>query len=156
MSSAESVLQLIADNNVELVIFRFTDPRGKWQQVRQHRGIVNADTFNLGVMMDGSSIAGWQGIQESNLILMPDASTAVLDPFTEHQTLTITCDTVDPETGEPYDRCLRQIAHRAERHLAETGIAARSSQRTAARIARIISAEAVLSRSSHRDAKLSV
>jgi glutamine synthetase len=58
MSSAEGVLQLIADNNVELVTFRFTDPRGKWQQVRQHRGIVNADTFNLGVMMDGSSIAG--------------------------------------------------------------------------------------------------
>jgi glutamine synthetase len=57
---------------------------------------------------------------------MPDASTAVLDPFTEHQTLTITCDTVDPETGEPYDRCPRQIAHRAERHLAETGIANKS------------------------------
>ncbi len=61
MSSAESVLQLITDNDVEFVIFRFTDPRGKWQQMRQHRGIVNAETFDLGVMMDGSSIAGWQG-----------------------------------------------------------------------------------------------
>jgi glutamine synthetase len=126
MSSAESVLQLIADNDIEFVIFRFTDPRGKWQQVRHHRGIVNADTFNLGVMMDGSSIAGWQGIEESDLILMPDPSTAVIDPFTEHKSLAITCNTVDPETGEPYGRCPRQIALRAERHLAETGVANKS------------------------------
>lgn len=126
MSTTESVLQLINDNDVEFVIFRFTDPRGKWQQVRQHRSIVDADTFNLGVMMDGSSIAGWQGINESDLILSPDPETALVDPFTKHVTLSVVCDTVDPATGGPYDRCPRQIAKRAEQHLIESGVANKS------------------------------
>jgi glutamine synthetase len=126
MTGTADVLRLIEESDVQFVTFRFTDPRGKWQQVRQHKGIVDADVFDKGLMMDGSSIAGWQGIQQSDLILLPDASTAVMDPFTQYKTLSVFCDTVDPITGKPYPRCPRQIAKRAAQYLSETGIATHS------------------------------
>jgi glutamine synthetase len=120
--SAENVLKLIKDQEVRFVDIRFTDTKGKEQHVTVPVRECNEDFFEDGKMFDGSSIAGWKGINESDMILMPDASTAVMDPFFEEKTLIIRCDVVEPSTGEGYIRCPRSAAKRAEAYLKSTGI----------------------------------
>ncbi len=120
--SAE-ILKMIKDNGVKFIDFRFTDTHGKEQHVSVPAHTVNEGTFEDGKMFDGSSIAGWKGINESDMILMPDPSTAVMDPFFDDPTLIIRCDILEPTTGEGYERDPRSIAHRAEAYLKSTGIA---------------------------------
>ena len=121
--SASDALKSIQDNDVKFVDFRFTDPRGKEQHVSVPVSQIDEDTFEEGKMFDGSSIEGWKGINASDMILMPDASTAVMDPFTEETTLNIRCDIVEPDTMEGYERDPRTVAKRAEAYLNQTGIA---------------------------------
>jgi glutamine synthetase len=123
MSDVKTVLDMIKENDVKYVDFRFTDPKGKWQHTAQHVSTVDEDLLTEGVMFDGSSIAGWKEINESDMILMPDLSTAVMDPFTAQPQLIIFCDVVDPATGQMYERDPRSIAKRALTHLQSTGIA---------------------------------
>jgi len=121
--SASSVLSLIKENEVKFVDLRFTDTKGKEQHVTVPVNQISEDFFEDGKMFDGSSITGWKGINDSDMILMPDASTAVLDPFFEETTLNITCDVIEPSTMQGYDRDPRSIAKRAEEYLKSTGIA---------------------------------
>ncbi len=121
--SAEQVLAVIKDNDVKFVDFRFTDTRGKEQHVTVPSSTVDADLFEDGKMFDGSSIAGWKGINESDMILMPDATTAVIDPFSEETTLNLRCDVIEPSTMQGYERDPRSLAKRAEAYLKSTGIA---------------------------------
>ncbi|HPF28408.1 MAG TPA: glutamate--ammonia ligase [Steroidobacteraceae bacterium] len=117
------VIQLIKDKEVKFVDFRFTDTRGKEQHVTVPARTIDADLFSDGKMFDGSSIAGWKGINESDMILMPDASTAVIDPFFEEVTLDIRCDVIEPATMQGYERDPRSLGRRAEAYLKSTGIA---------------------------------
>ena len=119
---SDNVLQMIDENGVKFVDFRFTDTHGKEQHVSVPAKTVTAITFEDGKMFDGSSIAGWKGINDSDMILMPDASTAVLDPFTDEPTIIITCDIVEPATMQGYERDPRSVAKRAIEHLKSTGI----------------------------------
>ncbi|MFV2058515.1 MAG: glutamate--ammonia ligase [Thiohalomonadales bacterium] len=121
--SAKDVLKKIKDEDIKFIDFRFTDTRGKEQHVSVPHHQVSEDTFTEGKMFDGSSIAGWKGINESDMILMPVADTAVLDPFSEENTLILTCNVVEPDTGQGYERDPRSLAIRAEAYLKSTGIA---------------------------------
>ena len=121
--SAKDVLKMIKDNDVKYVDFRFTDTRGKEQHVTVPAHTVEEDLFVDGKMFDGSSIAGWKGINESDMILMPEAATAVLDPFTDEATVNLRCDILEPSTMEGYERDPRSVAKRAEAYLQSTGIA---------------------------------
>lgn len=121
--SASSVLSLMKENEVKFVDLRFTDTKGKEQHVTIPANQINEDFFEDGKMFDGSSMAGWKGINDSDMILMPDTSTAVLDPFFEETTLIITCDVIEPSTMQGYDRDPRSIAKRSEEYLKSTGIA---------------------------------
>jgi glutamine synthetase len=116
------VLDLIKENDVKYVDFRFTDFRGKVHHVSQHVSTVDEDMLTDGVMFDGSSISGWKAINESDMILMPDVDTAVMDPFAAQAQLNITCDILEPATGQPYSRDPRSIAKSAERYMASLGI----------------------------------
>ncbi|MCW8932317.1 MAG: glutamate--ammonia ligase [Gammaproteobacteria bacterium] len=116
------VLKMIEENGVKFVDFRFTDTHGKEQHVSVPAKTVEASTFEDGKMFDGSSIAGWKGINDSDMILMPDSNTAVMDPFTDEPTLIITCDIVEPLTMQGYERDPRSVAKRAIEHLKSTGI----------------------------------
>ncbi len=116
------VLKLIKDENIRFVDFRFTDTRGKQQHVTVPASTIDEETFESGKMFDGSSISGWKGINESDMILMPDPDTAVLDPFFEEATLDITCDVVEPSTMQGYERDPRSLAKRAEAYLISTGL----------------------------------
>ncbi len=120
--SAENVLNMMKEKGVKFVDFRFTDTRGKQQHVTYPAHQIKEGTFADGVMFDGSSIAGWKGIEESDMILMPDASSAVMDPFTDESTLIVTCDIVEPATMQGYERDPRSVARRAEEYLKATGI----------------------------------
>ncbi|HCH02236.1 MAG TPA: glutamine synthetase [Vibrio sp.] len=121
--SVENVLSLIAENEVKFVDLRFTDTKGKEQHISIPAHQVDADFFEDGKMFDGSSVAGWKGINESDMVMMPDASSAVLDPFTEDATLNIRCDILEPATMQGYDRDPRSIAKRAEDHMRAAGFA---------------------------------
>ncbi len=121
--SAADVLNKINEYGVKFVDFRFTDTKGKEQHVSVPANMLEEDTFTEGKMFDGSSVAGWKGINESDMILMPDPATAVLDPFTDEPTINITCNIVEPATGEGYERDPRSIAERAEAYLKASGIA---------------------------------
>jgi glutamine synthetase len=123
MQTAKDVLKAIKDNDVQYVDFRFTDPRGKWQHVTFDVSMVDEDMFADGIMFDGSSIAGWKAINESDMTLMPDPTTAQMDPFFAASTMSINCDILEPATGEPYNRDPRGIAKKAEAYLKSTGIA---------------------------------
>ncbi len=116
------VLKMIKDNDVKFVDFRFTDTKGKEQHVSIPAHGLKEDDFEEGRMFDGSSIAGWKGINESDMILMPDAETAVLDPFMQDKTLLLRCDIIEPDNMQGYDRDPRSIAKRAEAYLRSTGI----------------------------------
>ena len=120
---SERTLDLISTHDVRWVDLRFTDTKGKEQHVSIPVGAVDEDFFEGGKMFDGSSISGWKGINESDMILMPDDSTAILDPFTDDPTVILRCDIVEPATMQGYDRDPRSIAKRAEAFLASTGLA---------------------------------
>ncbi len=122
MKTADEVLKAIKDKDVKYVDCRFTDPRGKWQHVTFDVAIIGPDTFSEGLMFDGSSIAGWKAINELDMCLMPDPTTAVMDPFFAAATLSIVCDILEPLTGEPYGRDPRGIAKRAEAYAASSGV----------------------------------
>jgi glutamine synthetase len=122
MSTASEVLKSIKDNDVKYVDLRFTDPRGKMQHVTMDVSIVDEDLFAEGTMFDGSSIAGWKAINESDMTLMPDPETAVIDPFFAQPTLAIICDILEPSTGEPYNRDPRTTAKKALAYLQSMGI----------------------------------
>jgi glutamine synthetase type I len=116
------VMKLVQENDVKFVDFRFTDTQGKEQHVTVPVSHFNEDKFSEGHAFDGSSIAGWKGIQASDMLLMPDPSTANIDPFMDEPTLILTCDVVEPDTGKGYDRDPRSIAKRAEAYLKSTGV----------------------------------
>ena len=122
MSDVTKILEMIKENEVAFVDWRFTDPRGKWQHTSQPVEVVDETLFEDGIMFDGSSIAGWRAIDESDMMLKPDAGTAVLDPFTAQPTLIVVCDVLVPATGQPYDRDPRSTARKAEAYLTSTGI----------------------------------
>ncbi|PCM42823.1 glutamate--ammonia ligase [Marinobacter sp. ANT_B65] len=116
-------VDLIKEHEVKWVDMRFTDSRGKEQHVTIPASDIDEDFFAEGKMFDGSSISGWKGINESDMILMPDDTSSVLDPFTEESTINITCDIVEPSTMQGYERDPRSVARRAEEYLKSTGIA---------------------------------
>lgn len=119
---SEKTLNLIKESEAGWVDLRFTDTRGKEQHVSIPSSEVTEDFFDGGKMFDGSSIAGWKGINESDMILMPDDSSSVLDPFTDDTTVILRCDIVEPMTMQGYERDPRSVAHRAEEYLKSTGI----------------------------------
>jgi len=119
---SENTLNLIKENEARWVDMRFTDTKGKEQHVTIPATEVDEDFFSEGKMFDGSSIAGWKGINESDMILMPDDSASLVDPFSEEPTVIVRCNIVEPSTGEGYERDPRSIAKRAEDYLASTGI----------------------------------
>lgn len=121
--SVDKVFAIIKEKEIKFVDLRFADTRGKEQHLTIPAHVVDEDFFEAGKMFDGSSIAGWKGIQESDMILMPDPDTAVVDPFFETPTLILRCDIVEPSTMEGYSRCPRSVAKRAEAYLKSTGIA---------------------------------
>lgn len=114
---------LIDEHDVQFVDLRFTDVRGKEHHVTIPAHAADKDFFKYGKMFDGSSIKGFKVINESDMILMPDPETAMLDPFLDHPTLIVRCDVYEPTTGKPYQRDPRAVAKRAEAYLKETGIA---------------------------------
>ena len=120
--TAADVLKMVKDNEVKFVDFRFTDTRGKEQHVTVPVSHFDMDKFESGHAFDGSSIAGWKGIEASDMILMPDANTANVDPFMEETTLFMQCDVIEPGDGKGYDRDPRSIAKRAEAYLKSSGI----------------------------------
>ena len=122
MADAQSILKMIKDEDIAYVDVRFCDTRGKMQHVTMDGSIVDEDMFADGVMFDGSSIAGWKAINESDMTLMPDTETAYIDPFFAQKTLAIFCDVLEPSTGEPYGRDPRSIAKKAEAYLKQTGV----------------------------------
>jgi len=120
--SSTQVLKLMKDKEVEYVDLRFTDPRGKLQHLTMDATIVNDEMLNDGVFFDGSSISGWKAIHESDMILKPDLTRKVIDPFTSHNTLVLFCDILDAVKKTPYERDPRGIAKKAEAYLKSTGI----------------------------------
>ncbi|MEZ5751124.1 MAG: type I glutamate--ammonia ligase [Paracoccaceae bacterium] len=120
--SVEKVLNMIKDEGVEYVDIRFTDPKGKLQHVTVIIDIVDEDFLEEGFMFDGSSIAGWKSIDQSDMKLMPDCSSVYIDPFYAEKTIALHCDVVEPDTGEAYPRCPRQTAKKAEAYLKASGI----------------------------------
>ncbi len=114
--------KLITESEARWVDLRFTDTRGKEQHVSFPSKDVDDEFFKVGKMFDGSSIEGWKGINESDMILMPDDTTAILDPFTDEATIIIRCDIIEPSTMRSYDRDPRSVAKRAEEYLATTGL----------------------------------
>ncbi len=123
MKDAESLLKFIKENGVKIVDVRFTDLIGTGQHFSVPISQIDKESLAEGLGFDGSSIRGWRTIDSSDMLVVPNVSTAYLDPFTEEQTLNITCDIVDPISKESYDRDPRAIAKKAENYLKETGIA---------------------------------
>ena len=121
MSNPSEILKTIKEKEVKFVDLRFTDPRGKWQHVTFDPALVDEDMLTSGTMFDGSSIAGWKAINESDMTLLPDLTTGFIDPFFAQTTLSLTCDIVEPSTGERYDRCPRSIAKAAEQYVVASG-----------------------------------
>ena len=121
--TAKAVLKMIKENAVTFVDFRFTDTKGKEQHVSVPVSQIEEDTFEDGKMFDGSSISGWKGIDASDMILMPDTSTAVMDPFSEESQLNLRCDVIEPDTMQGYNRDPRSIALRAEAYMQSQKIA---------------------------------
>ena len=121
MTTVSDVLQLIKDKDVKFVDLRFSDTKGKMQHVTADVSCVDADMFE-GYAFDGSSIAGWKGIESSDMFLKPDPASAHIDPFFAQTTLAIFCDVIEPLTGQPYERDPRSIAKKAEAYMASLGI----------------------------------
>lgn len=122
MSDKESILKSLKEDDIPYVDIRFTDPKGKLQHVTVCSDLVDEDFLDEGFMFDGSSIAGWKGIEESDMKLMVDVGSAYVDPFFAEKTLCVHCSVVEPDTGEPYDRDPRGTAEKAEAYLVASGI----------------------------------
>ena len=121
-NTAANVLKMIEEKEIEWVDLRFTDPRGKWHHLTMVAGLIDEDALTDGLMFDGSSIAGWKVINESDMTLMPDLDAVYVDPFSATPMLIMICDIVDPGTGELYSRDPRSTAKRAEAYVKATGI----------------------------------
>src|SRR6201991_4109693 len=122
MTTPAKILDLIKSKEVKFVDIRFTDPRGKWQHVTFDLSMVDEGFLTNGTMFDGSSIAGWKAINESDMTLVPDLDTAVIDPFFAQTTLILVCDVLEPTTGQRYGRCPRSIAKAAEAYVNSSGV----------------------------------
>src|SRR5215470_12305910 len=122
MKTAKDVLSSIKDKEIKYVDLRFTDPRGKWQHVTFDATVIDEDAFAEGLGFDGSSIAGWRAINESDMTLMPDPATATIDPFFAETTMVLICDVLEPTTGEPYNRDPRGMAKKAEAMVKSSGV----------------------------------
>ncbi|MFY0311415.1 type I glutamate--ammonia ligase [Leisingera sp. D0M16] len=120
--SADAVLKTLKDEDVAYVDIRFTDVRGKLQHVTVDVDLVDEDFLEEGFMFDGSSIAGWKSIENSDMKLIPDTESAYIDPFYAEKTLCIHCSIVEPDTGESYERDPRGTAQKAEAYLKSSGI----------------------------------
>jgi glutamine synthetase len=120
--TADDVIKLVKDESIEYVDLRFTDPRGKWHHLTMCSDFVDEDAFVDGIMFDGSSISGWKAINESDMTLIPDPATAVMDPFAAQPMLIVFCDIIEPTTGQGYGRDPRSTAKKAEAYLKSTGI----------------------------------
>ncbi len=120
--SPSDVLKRIKDEEIEWVDLRFTDPKGKWQHLTMCSGVIGEDELTDGLMFDGSSIAGWKAINESDMILKPDLEAVYVDPFSATPMMIVFCDVIEPSTGELYARDPRSTAKRAEAYLKSTGI----------------------------------
>ncbi|HEY4548238.1 MAG TPA: type I glutamate--ammonia ligase [Pedomonas sp.] len=121
-AAVNKVLTMIKEQEIAWVDLRFTDPKGKWQHLTMSATVVDADTLAEGFMFDGSSIAGWKAINESDMMLVPDLDAVYIDPFSAQPMMVIFCDVAEPATGELYDRCPRAIAKKAEAYLQSTKI----------------------------------
>jgi glutamine synthetase len=122
MSTASELIKKLNDEDIPWVDLRFTDPRGKWQHLTMATKFMDEDAFEDGIMFDGSSIAGWKAINESDMILFPDPASAVMDPFCAQPTMIVFCSIKEPSTGEGYNRCPRSTALAAQEYLKFTGI----------------------------------
>ncbi len=122
MATPADVLKMIKDKEVKFVDLRFTDTKGKEQHVSVPTKVFTEDKFISGHAFDGSSIAGWKGIQASDMLLMPDPATANIDPFMDETTLLLTCDVIEPMDGKGYERDPRSLAKRAESYLKSSGM----------------------------------
>ncbi len=122
MSDVKKVMDLIKEHDIKYVNLRFTDLKGKLQQTSQHVNTIDEDVFKDGIMFDGSSIAGWKAINESDMILALDPATAVVDPFAAQPSINIFCDVIEPSTGKNYTRDPRSIAKAAEKYGLSAGI----------------------------------
>ncbi|CDP53650.1 type I glutamate--ammonia ligase [Paradevosia shaoguanensis] len=122
MTTGSDILKRIKEENIKYVDLRFTDLRGKLQHVTMDQSVVDEDMFEEGVMFDGSSIAGWKAINESDMVLMPDPNSAYVDPFFGALTLAINCDILEPNTYQPYNRDPRSMAKKAEAYVKSAGI----------------------------------
>ncbi|HUX80070.1 MAG TPA: type I glutamate--ammonia ligase [Alphaproteobacteria bacterium] len=122
-SSSEFVIALMKEQNVSFVDFRFTDSRGAWHHITFHVDAIDKETLDKGIMFDGSSLAGWKTIDDSDMQMKPDLSTAVLDPFSAQPTLILNCDVLEPLSGKPYSRDPRGVAKRAEEYVQSSGFA---------------------------------
>ncbi|MDP9128324.1 MAG: type I glutamate--ammonia ligase [Pseudomonadota bacterium] len=122
MAKSNAVFDLIKKHDAKYVDLRFTDPRGKLHHVTQHVDTIDDSAFTDGLMFDGSSIAGWKAINESDMTLMLDAETGVMDPFYAEPTVAVYCDVYEPSTNKPYDRCPRSIAKKAEKYMIGAGV----------------------------------
>ena len=114
MSDAKKIMDMIKEKEIQFVDLRFTDPRGKMQHVSQHVSTIDEKSLTEGFMFDGSSIAGWKAINESDMKLMPDCSRGIVDPFFSQPTLAIFCDVLEAVTRSPYERDPRGTAKQAE------------------------------------------
>ena len=117
MTTPKKIMEMIKQHDVKYVDLRFTDPRGKWQHLSQSVRTVDEETLVEGFMMDGSSIAGWKAINESDMVLKPDLDAVYTDPFSATPMLIVFCDIVEPSTGELYGRDPRSTAKRAEAYV---------------------------------------
>src|SRR5437588_10579994 len=122
-ATAEDLVKAIKDDNFQMIDLRFTDLPGAWQHFSVPPSAVNADALNEGIGFDGSSIRGFQEIQESDMLVVPDPTTAFLDPFTPATTLVMICNIRDPVTGQAYSRDARYIAQKAEAYVKRIGVA---------------------------------
>ena len=122
MTTPADVMKMAKDNGVKIFDFRFCDLLGTWQHTSKSISDVDEEIFEHGVGFDGSSIRGFQSIDASDMLMMPDPTTARLDPYTAVPTMYVVCDLYDPTTRKRYDRDPRGIAQRAEAHLKNTGV----------------------------------
>ena len=122
-AAVANVFKLIEENDIKFVLLRFTNIKGKEHGVSIPVSQIDEDLFEDGKMFDGSSVEGWKAINKADMLLMPIAETAVVDPFAQIPTLSIRCSVYEPSTMQSYDRDPRSIAMRAESYMRSTGVA---------------------------------
>jgi glutamine synthetase len=122
VNSVDEFFSFCKENDVQFVDFRFTDMKGTWHHVSYRMSAVNKGHFENGLPFDGSSIDAWQPINRSDMLLIPDAPSAFMDPFTADPTIIVFCDVYDIYKGQAYEKCPRSIAKKALEHLANAGV----------------------------------